>query len=223
MKMSTSKSETLNGYSDSWTEAMTLHSLATEETVKTLFSQIPEAHQLAMAVIVLVVGLVLNSIIFRCYFRVKSSIARYIRVFAVFDIFVILDAVSIWIVPLYFESEKTLLRVLNLIMTVTINYSMLGPLFLALDRFLIVSFPHNFQLHEKKMRGFKIALFLLTVVLSSFNLFVVIQGLDRRLVTIIVTNFTLQFLACVVLYVIIVVKIVTSERKMKDSRHMAKG
>ena len=220
--MSTSNSETLNGYSDSWTEAMTLHSLATEETVKTLFSQIPEAHQLAMAVIVLVVGLVLNSIIFRCYFRVKSSIAPYIRVFAVFDCFVIMVAVSIWILSIYIAKQHPILYFLNLIISVSLNSSMLGPLFLALDRFLIVSFPHNFQLHEKKVRGFKIALLLLEVILSSHNF---VEGAYQNVIVLAmpVVYFVLQFLTCVVLYVIIVVKIVTSERKMKDSRHMAKG
>ena len=226
-KMSTLKSQTLNGYSDSWTEDVTLNFLSTEEIVQkikpiVLFSKIKESHELIFIALILVFGLVLNSIIFRCYFRVKNDIARYIRFFAIYDCFVIIISLSTRIVVLYATSQEVLKRILITTTHQCVYYSMLGPLFLALDRFLIVSFPHNFQLHEKKMRRFKVALVLLTVLLSLYYLFEATKD-NFVLITIFLVNFTLQFLACVVLYVIIVVKIVTSERKMKGSRHMAKG
>ena len=104
--------------------------------------------------------------------------------------------------------------------TFLLLYSMLGPLFLALDRFLIVSFPHNFQLHEKKMRRFKIALFSLIFVLS-WRVFIPMPKILLIITLgILSTLLAVQFLGCIVLYTIIVVKLRLNDRKMKNSRHV---
>ena len=179
--MSTLESQKLSGYSDAhvwrlYTEDVTLKSLSNEDIELTtqpfmLFSEIEGIHELVMILLVFVIGIVINSIIFRCYFCVKSDIARYIRAFALFDMFSIAISLSARLVVLYAASQTYIKRVLLTTSLQCVNYSMLGPLFLALDRFLIVSFPHNFQLHERKMRRFKIAVLLVTVALSSVFIF----------------------------------------------------
>ena len=49
------------------------------------FYPVPVLHDLIIRVSIFVLTFVLNSIIFRCYFRNKSDIAKYIRVFAFLD------------------------------------------------------------------------------------------------------------------------------------------
>ena len=94
----------------------------------------------------------------------------------------------------------------------------LGTLFLALDRFLVVTFPHNFQLHEKKLRIFKVILTL--VAMFFYSLFTVGRLLEIQiLISLASLNFLVFLLANIVLYVVIVVKIVQNERKMKAHRN----
>ena len=97
-------------------------------------------------------------------------------------------------------------------------HSMLGPLFLAMDRFLIVAFPHNFQLHEKKMRMIKIMFFALTTAPMSLGF--IHDQLIKVGIFILYANLVVQLIACIVLYTIIVVKIVLAERKMSKHRHV---
>ena len=98
---------------------------------------------------------------------------------------------------------------------------MLGPLFLALDRFLIVALPHKFQLYETKMRIFKFVIFSLTFFCGLTGLFP--EEIIRFFIVLAIANLVAQFLACIGLYTFIVARVVMSERKMNKHRHIGSG
>ena len=176
---------------------------------------------MAIRISIFVLGLILNLIILVCYFRTKSDIARYIRIFAVFDIAVLTTSIVAFAWLNTFPENMEVFQYLKNCLNFLIAHSMLCPLFLALDRVLIVSFPHNFWLHERKMRVFKICLLVCTSLVSA--LFLVSGGVLKVLAMVNILNFFLQFLACLVIYAIIVGKIIASDRKMKNSRHVGTG
>ena len=107
------------------------------------------------AFVIFCVGLVLNALILRCYWSVKTSTAVYIRALASIDICVL----SFMLFRTYFLHFPTESR-LDLISETLGNFvavvNVLGPLYLALDRGLIVMLPHSFKKHEKNMRIAKI-------------------------------------------------------------------
>ena len=164
----------------------------------------------------------MNLIILVCYFRTKSDIARYIRIFAVFDIAVLTTSIVVFAWLNTFPENMEVFQYLKNCLNFLIAHSMLCPLFLALDRVWIVSFPHNFWLHEKKMRVFKICLLVCTSLVSASS-FVSVRGAQKVLAMVNILNFFLQFLACLIIYAIIVGKIIASDRKMKNSRHVGTG
>ena len=125
------------------------------------YEPMPLESEISFIVISFVIGVVLNSIILRCFFKVEGDIARYIRAFAVFDLAVIISGLTsrVSLLSIFPQDTKHGPNPLQIIFAFIFAHSMLGPLFLAMDRFLIVAFPHNFQLHEKKMRMIKIMLF----------------------------------------------------------------
>ena len=57
------------------------------------FIPIPAEHELIIFTTILVVGLALNSIILYCFFRHKSELAVYIRVFAIVDCIILVVGV----------------------------------------------------------------------------------------------------------------------------------
>ena len=98
---------------------------------------------------------------------------------------------------------------------------MLPTLFLALDRSLIVALPHKFQLHERKM--FLVKLFIgIYTSLVSFGVGATLAQVSW-LIGLSSLNVMLQFLACLVLYTIIVVRILVSDRQMSSNRHNGNG
>ena len=88
--------------------------------------------------------------------------------------------------------------------------SMLGPLFMALDRILIVALPHSFKKHEKKMRIIKICIAIEQNVQSVSHFAAEIfffSALAKLLVAFGTFYMVAQFCACIILYGVIVVKI----------------
>ena len=102
------------------------------------------------------------------------------------------------------------------------NVNVLGPLFMALDRILIIAFPHSFKKHEKKMRFAKI---IWATIQGSYIIgsFVLKFFFDVSLVEIIafrlfwVMIFVLQILLCVALYAVIVCKVRAAARKVQPA------
>ena len=194
----------------------------TVDTDYCLFTSIPSLNDAILIILIVFVGFVLNSIIIRCYWNSKSSTAIYIRAFAAYDLCVLSLAPN-FLIDLFFPNMKPFFKILKGILG---GFAIIGPLFLALDRFLVVAFPHKFKKYEKSMKIAKGSIFSITLVTKGVaEITAVAIGYDNRMVEIFFFVFrpilAAQFVTCVVLYVIIIVKIVTSERKMAKHRHVA--
>ena len=163
------------------------------------------------------VGSILNVIILKCYFRDTSSLASYIRAFAVLDILILFAGSFDFFFLNLFPTQVAVANVLISIFRALAAFSMLGPLFLALDRCLIVIAPHKVSLYAAKMQMFKIILFVLT---SLVGLGFLISNVNTGVVYIFATVvFMLQFIGCLVLYSVIIAQILVSERKIGAHRH----
>ena len=177
-----------------------------------------------MANSVFSVGMILNSIILRCYWRGKGATSIYYRAFSVIDMFflavMILRPVSFFIWPA--KGTYIFFEVMNNLMGTTYNF---GSLFLAMDRCLVVAFPLNFLEHERKLRVAKGVMVLVVAMLSlTFSMvfgfgdpewtMTGVLGMLAGLAAI------LQIIAIVGLYTVIVTKVVMSDRNMKSSRHL---
>ena len=92
------------------------------------------------------VGLVLNALIMRCYWSFKTSTAVYIRVLAVYDVIVLLNMSAVRFFILIFPTQSLEINLAGKnVAHLLMSNAVLGPLFMALDRILIVAFPHSFK------------------------------------------------------------------------------
>ena len=189
--------------------------------IEDYFLPVPFWQDVIFASFIGISGFILNSVILICYRGIKSSIALYIKVFAVVDMITIVGFNSISICHMILSKEDVLVQIFYRSINFVSSHLMLGPLFLAFDRALIVGFPHKFQLYETKMRIAKIVIFALTtaaglgtaVIPFDSKLFAVFVGLAS-------INQCLHMLVCVGLYLFIVVKIKKANRKMQEHRHL---
>ena len=115
-----------------------------------IYTDIPEVNEYFILSSVTILGLVLNAVILRSYWNIRGDIALYIRAFAIFDIFMILYQGCMRSAQLFLTSYAALIWYITVGFSLIASLVMIGPLFLALDRFLIVAFPHKFQLYLKK-------------------------------------------------------------------------
>ena len=187
-----------------------------------LFQELPYLHEVITSSIIFCVGLVLNALILRCYWSVKTSTAVYIRVLAAYDVMVLTFNLAIKILTGIFLISKlsVIEQVRELIGRLLMSNAMLGPLFMALDRILIVAFPHSFKKHEKKMRITKISIAILqNVAAVTWNVLVISFGQTSPFVkfgvALSTAIFVMQFVACVFLYAFIVWKVRASTRKVR--------
>ena len=186
-----------------------------------LYHPIDPVNEIIISSVIFCVGLVLNALILRCYWGVKTSTAVYIRVLAVYDIVFLFCVITIKLLIVSFPAHAEEIGIAQLFLTILFaTNGVLGPLFMALDRYLIVAFPHTYQKHEKKMRIVKILIAVLQNMASvlycavsaafgpSSEPAILVLALSTPL-------FFMQFLACVVLYVVIVWKVRASTRKVQ--------
>ena len=187
-----------------------------------LFEDLPYLHDVITSSITFCVGLVLNALILRGYWSVKTSTAVYIRVLAVYDIMVLIVNVALRIlIGIFLKSKSSEIEQIRLMIgRLLVSNAMLGPLFMALDRILIVAFPHSFKKHEKKMKIAKIVIAALqSVAAVLWSTLFISFGQTSPLVTwavaISTTMFVMQFVACIFLYTFIVWKVRASTRKVQ--------
>ena len=193
----------------------------TVEAEFNLFTSLPFVEDAVAISLIAFLGFILNSTILLCYKRSRSSTAVYIKAFAAYDICV-LGLAPHFLFEIFTPSIS---RVIQALKGMLGGFAIMGPLFLALDRFLVVVFPHKFRNYEKYMKIGKIIVFALTLVtVASAETTAAVTGYESRLTGIFFAIFRpilgAQFMTCVVLYAIIIVKIVTSERKMAKHRHV---
>ena len=170
------------------------------------YAPIPVSHNLAIIITILILGLFINITIFYCYFRQKSDLARYIRVFAILDCFMIVIRVLSGFAIIFFPQNKLLFDITYYALTALMVSLVLGTLFLSLDRFIAITYPLKFLQYNQKLRMIKIILAVDTV--AYYTCFTIGRVLGIQiLITITSFNFIAILLANIVLYITIVVKI----------------
>ena len=179
----------------------------------------------AMAVFIFSLGMLLNAIILRGYWKEKSATSTYFKAFAVIDMtivgFMLIRRVLRFVWPNNINVFFLDILVTNLIGSLY-NF---GPMFLAMDRCLIVAFPHKFREYEGRMRVAKGGM-LLFLTSTGFTLSMLYRFGDPDSTVAVLLKMlggvatVLQIFAIVVLYAVIVVKVLTSDRKLKASRHV---
>ena len=184
-----------------------------------MFYPIDVTHDVVITSVIFCVGLVLNALNLRCYWSVKTSMAVYIRGMAFIDICVIIYVLLRTFLQ-YFPSEPALYIISGALGNFAAVVNVLAPLFMALDRILIVAFPHSFKKHENKMRIAKLSWatfqcsFLAVIFIAKFLYGI---NLDQNITVKVIwsTLFVLQMLLCVALYAVIVCKVRKSGRKIQ--------
>ena len=181
------------------------------------YTEIPTINEFVMLSSVIFIGLALNAAILRFYWELKGDIAVYVRAFAIFDIFMILYQGCMRLAQLFLASNVILnLRIIQGL-NVIVCFVMTGPLFLALDRVLIVAFPHKFKLYLTKMRICK-CIWLTVSFCTGLN--AVFSGTVKIvLIALTSVNLLLQLLTCIGLYTFIVVRVKRSQKRMKAHRN----
>ena len=187
-----------------------------------LFYEVDPFVNVIVASVIFCVGLVLNAVILRCYWSVKTSTAVYARGLAWIAICAMFYMLTFRITELLFPYEPIMETVSKVLGNQIAIASVLGPLFMALDRILIVAFPHSFKKHEKKMRIAKIAwaMYQSIFITSSFvatDIFNV--NVFEILAVKILQSLSLMIpcTLCVALYATIVYKVRASGRKIRPT------
>ena len=188
------------------------------------FTPVKMVEETAIYFSLLTIGLVLNSIILRCYWKEKSATSTYFRAFAVFDMLALMIGLAYQVIYIFEIGNPIMTSVSRIMQNLVADLYNFGPLFLALDRIMVVAFPHKFREYEGKMRFGKRCLFFGMVALSlplSASLIIDPTSIvTRTLRAVVILVVFIQILAIVVLYTAIVMKVMTSDRKMKSSRHV---
>ena len=163
---------------------------------------------MAMAISVFSIGIILNSIILRCYWKDKTAMSAYYRAFSVIDMLLLAVMLIRQICLSFWPIRKAHLvfTAFNTFMVTVYNFC---PLVLAMDRCLIVSFPHNFCKYERKLRYVKQGMILLFAILAFIAS---LAGVTEFTTTptyifrgIMISISVLQIIVIVVLYGIIIV------------------
>ena len=182
---------------------------------------------------ILCLGIFLNSIILWCYCGIKGRLAPYLRNIAVFDISTITTGTTSALINLFLNHCK-LYGFMHACYRFLLPFSMLGPLFLAIDS-LFRSFPIKALKPDfvKRMWRLKLGIFIMTFTLSAcrFGLFIadtffkcnsdVKRAIDYAS-KITVINMMLQFVLCFVLYLIFTVNMSKVDRNLRDSKYRGK-
>ena len=191
------------------------------------YREIPIEAEWAITVVVFIFGNLLNVLVVQFYRKVKSSIRPYVLFLAFIDLVSISFIMMPRIVLRYLPVGTTLYVVrilLYALMLLFYNVQMYGPLFLALDRFLVVSFPHNFRDKQKFAKIPIVVLPTLHVITSICVVILQVFADSTSMTFFLVSNLNncfkmIQIFGCLSLYAIVVVKIMLNERKMADSKH----
>ena len=191
-----------------------------------LFKPIPTWQHVCAIWLLLVTGWVTNSIIIKIYWRLKSNNRIYVLTMAFMD----MNALTFVLLPRFavlFLGNGLLRSVIELARHSTailiFTLYMLLPLFLALDRFVAVSYPHKMKDNLERLRPLKIGCVIHSIVQVVVAVAIeVSQGTESvwfRLVTsCVLLGVSVEVVSALTLYVIIVVKVTASRNEMKKHR-----
>ena len=149
--------------------------------------------------------------------------STYYRAFSVIDMLslmvVIIRQICVFLWPA--RSTDLALAVVYRLMATLYNFC---PLFLAMDRCLIVSFPHNFCKYERRMRLAKRGtIFVVATLIFTSALIALGEQTTTAILIhhgISIATLVLQIVGIVGLYCIIIAKVLRSDQEMKKNRHI---
>ena len=194
--------------------------------IEKFFKPVPTWQHVFAIWLLLVTGWVTNSVIIKIYWRLKSSNRVYVLAMAFMD----LTALTFVLLPrfvLLFVGESVVGEVIEIIRyTLSIfifTLYMFLPLFLALDRFVAVSYPHKMIHYLQRLRPFKVgcivhcclqvtAAMAIEVLLGTDSVWFNISSFYGLLAV------TIEVVSALTLYVIVAVKVTMSRKKMKKHR-----
>ena len=191
-----------------------------------LYHPIDPVNEIIISSVIFCVGLVLNALILRCYWSVKTSTAVYIRVLAVYDMAAVLYLLGYRTSVGVFNISSATLTVWMCIGNFVALNSMLGPLFIAIDRFVLVLFPHNLTKHTTKIRYAKFFWTFIINLVALIRFLVILQDNSNVLLKIFLHRFAsvvffIQCPICIALYAFIVFKIRKSQRRIHPEAPMS--
>ena len=209
------------------TETLDLTASSRNATLNPSFTAVPRQQELALVAVIVLLGFMLNITILCCYWHNKTCTSVYIRALAIYDMSVLAALVLSRVLPTALPGNVTVFKLTQSISISLGAFYLVGPLFLALDRILVVVFPLSFHLHKKSMRVLKVCI--LTIIFTA-NLLaqIFLTGLEYDDTVAIVFHwllfsvFLLQFVVCIVLYTTIIVQLVKSKRKIEAYRQIPK-
>ena len=178
------------------------------------------------AVIIQILVIIFNIPVF-IYYRKQKEITRpYILSLVALDFLLGIVTVTSYVVLFTSQSVAVVMiafKVFYITFVFGFGFYLYPSFYLALDRFLVVLFPLKFREYSGKLRGFKIVWFLINfsnrVSLSVARLMYGDDNLASQLASAFssIDIITLT-LATFVLYVVMVVQIIRSNKKMTKSR-----
>ena len=137
-----------------------------------MYTPIPQWHRVAIIFCIYVIGCIVNSLVLRIYWRSESSNRLYVLAMALHDLF----CLHFVLVPPIFRMFAPTDHIRDVILIVRVtsgfvyfNTYLIAPLYLAIDRFVAVMFPHKVHIILPKLRPIKIVVVpaLVLAVLAS--------------------------------------------------------
>ena len=190
-----------------------------------IFAGIPFWTNFYIRLSLMLVIIVFNALIIRHYSKDKGSIRSYVLALALLDVFVASASIVTSLLQLIENTTLYLCSGIALYSaSVTVYHIYLYPsLFLALDRFIAVAFPHKAFAITPKVRPAKFVLVALNLsatiphICSQLGLTSKFVGNILNLTTLLF--FCIRLFGCLILYVAVVVLLLRSERTLKQSKH----
>ena len=194
--------------------------------VEKFFKPAPTWQHILAIWLIVVTGWVMNSLIIKIYWRMRTTNRIYVLAMALLDLialtFVLLPRFVIFFLGQSLVSdviEFARYALANLIFTLY----MLLPLFLALDRFVAVSYPHKMKDQLQRIRPFKMGLVIYCFVQFGAGLSTELMfGIESIwFVAVQMHNIMALFLEVIgslILYVMVAVKVMISRKKMVKHR-----
>ena len=171
--------------------------------------------------------MVLNAFVLRHYSKERGSTRSYILALVFLDL--IFSAVQVLASSIQLFVNELLYIYLGMIRfslsALVFSHYLYPSLFLAVDRFIAVRFPHKVFSISRKVRPFKFVLVVLNLLAVIVRLFVELVlgpkfSVLLPIMKLVVLGFLcIQLLGCLALYSAVIVLLVKSGKTLKQARH----
>ena len=186
-----------------------------------LFEPIPLIDAIVITIIIIVLTIFFNTLIAIYYRKAKTSNRPYVLALVVLDFICILFVLPL--ICLQNVDQRNLFtvaleQVRNVAGIWIFLLNLIPSFFLAVDRFMAVFFSHKFKLWLKKIRNFKIVVFVIDCVTIFLYQFTYLINSDLKFWARLITAFSLLtvVLSSFAMYIGIYVNLVKAEKNMVD-------